>query len=77
MSYALIDRGANKYKVGLSPLQVAQVAAQAAGFYNLDLKDNDAGHYTLVAYSKDRSLTCRGATQQAAVDKLLSEMGFQ
>ena len=60
----------------LTSLRIAQIAADAHGFYNLDLKDNDIGHYTIVAYSESRSVTVRGKTIEAAVERLLERFGF-
>ncbi len=55
----------------LSPLQAAEIAAAKYGFYDVDLKDNDIGRYTIVASGSKRTVTAKGSTLEQAVEKLL------
>jgi hypothetical protein len=62
-------------RFGLSPLQIAEIAAHAHGFYDIDLKDNDVGSYTIIAYSAKSSVSVKGKTIEAAVERLLERLG--
>ncbi len=55
----------------MSPLQSAEIAAAKHGFYDVDLKDNDPGAYTIVAYGPGKSVTSKGKTLEEAVERLL------
>jgi len=59
----------------LTPLETVQIAAWRYGFNNLDLKDNDTGGYTLVAYRNlptgSVSVTARGKTLPKTVERML------
>ncbi len=58
----------------LSPLQVAEIAASKAGFYDVDLVDNDAGVYQIVARARQRTVTAKGKTLTQAVERLLEAL---
>ncbi len=55
----------------LAPLQSLEVVAAKYGFFDVDLKDNDAGKYCIVATSTNRTVSAKGATLAEAVEKML------
>lgn len=73
-SYARLHYGQAVAHVVLQPLQVAEIAASACGYYDVDLKDNDDGHYTIVAKAEGKSITAKGKTMKQAVNRLLETM---
>lgn len=68
---AVIHSGKLKFRTKLSPLQAAEVAASHYGFFDVDLKDNDPGKYTLKATAHNRSVSASGKTLEQAVERLL------
>lgn len=72
---AVIESGKFKLRTKLSPLQAAEVAGSKYGFFDVDLKDNDPGQYTIKATAHNRTLTSRGKTLEEAVDKFLEALG--
>jgi hypothetical protein len=54
----------------LSPLQAAEIAASKFGFFDVDLKDNDPGMYTIVCSAPKRTVTVKGKTLEQAVERL-------
>jgi hypothetical protein len=64
--------GKSRVYIELDALSSAQAAAGKYGFYDLDVKDNDLGHYTIVAYGHDKvSVRVTGKTMEETVEKLL------
>ncbi len=74
---AAIKFGSGFGTVVLSPLQCAELAASKCGYFDVDLKDNDPGSYTLVAYNHSSSVTARGKSLDEAVERLLFALGFK
>lgn len=72
---AVISQGKFKLRTKLSPLQAVEVAASKYGFFDVDLKDNDAGCYTIKATGHNRTLTARGKTLMEAADSFLDKLG--
>ena len=75
-SVAQIYTPKGKSTVYLSDLQVAEIASASAGFFDIDLKDNDPGNYTIIAYGKNKSIQSKGKTIKQAVESLLEKLGF-
>jgi hypothetical protein len=58
--------------VSLSPLEVLQVAASKAGFYDVDIVDNDIGSVKVVASRLNQiPVTAKGEDIESAVEKFL------
>lgn len=72
---AEIHSNGNTNRFKLNPLQIAEIASSAHGFYDIDLKDNDVGNYTIIAYGVGKSLQAKGRTIEQAVEKLLERFG--
>lgn len=68
---AVISHGKFRLRTKLSPLQAAEIAASKYGFFDVDLKDNDTGKYTLVATANNRKVRASGKTLEEAVGRLL------
>lgn len=52
-------------------MQALEIVAAKYGFYDVDLKDNDAGRYCIVATAANRTLTAKGATLALTVEKMM------
>ena len=59
-------------ELGLGPMQVAELAANAYGFVDLDFEPTDKG-WKITASGKNRQLTVTGATIEKAVENLLEK----
>lgn len=58
--------------VNLAPLQIAEIAANKAGFNDIDVVNNDPGtQVTIKASAGSRSVTANAKTMSEAVEKLL------
>ena len=62
----------NEFSGELTPLQVAEIVANAYGFIDLDFEPNDRG-WKVTATGKNRSLTVNGPTMDTAVERLLEK----
>jgi len=68
---AVITSGRFRLRTQLNPLQAAEIAASKYGFFDVDLKDNDPGNYTVVATAPNRTVRASGKTLEQAVERLL------
>jgi hypothetical protein len=75
--FATVLFGEQRISFVMSPLSIAEAAANHYGFYDVDLKDNDRGSYCLVASAPNRTVTARGKTLDEAVSKMLDIFGRQ
>ena len=66
------DKSNSEKQYQLAPLQVAEIAANAYGFVDLDVEPTDKG-WKITATGKNRQLTVTGATIDKAVENLLEK----